>query len=85
MSTARFRCDGRSVISDFANGWALIAAHNTDASQDGTTVVHLCVACRPRRADPVARLEQTGSLYWFIQFSYMGSNWSRAVTRSRQR
>ena len=63
MSTARFRCDACGVISDFPNGWALIEAHNTDASQDGTTVVHLCVACRPRRADLVAWLEQTGSLY----------------------
>ena len=40
MLTARFRCDACSVISDFPNGWALIEAHNTDASPDGTTVVH---------------------------------------------
>ncbi len=30
MSTARFRCDACSVISDFANGSALIEAHTTD-------------------------------------------------------
>jgi hypothetical protein len=47
--------------SDSIKGWTLIEAHSTDGSQDGTTVVHLCVACRPRLANLLAWLERTGS------------------------
>ena len=58
MSATRFRCDACGAVRESIKGWTLIAAHSTDGSQDGTTVVHLCAACRPRLPDLLAWLER---------------------------
>ena len=60
ISTTRFRCDACGVISKSIKDWTLIETHSTDGSQDGTTVAHLCVACRPRLPDLLAWLERSG-------------------------
>jgi hypothetical protein len=72
MSTARFRCDACSVISDFPMAGPS-SRRTTRTHHRMGQPLFILLACRPRRADLVAWLEQTGSLYWFIQFSYMGS------------
>jgi hypothetical protein len=60
ISTTRFRCDACGVISESIKGWTFIEAHSTDGSRDGTTVIHLCVAYRPRLRDLLAWLERGG-------------------------
>ena len=60
ISTTRFRCDACGAISESINDWTLIETHSTDGSRDGTTVAHLCPACRSRLPDLLAWLERSG-------------------------
>ena len=59
ISSTRFRCDACGVISGSIKDWTFIETR-TDGSQGGTTVAHLCVACRPRLPDLLAWLERSG-------------------------
>ena len=62
ISSTRFRCDTCGVISESIKDRTLIEAHSTDGSQDGSAIVHLCVACRPRLRDLLAWLERGGEI-----------------------
>ena len=53
--------DASRVSSGSPEGWTAIETHSTDGSPDGTTIIHLCPACRPMLRDLFAWLERGGA------------------------
>jgi hypothetical protein len=61
ISITHFRCVACGVTSGSPEGWTAIETHSTDGSPDGTTIIHLCPACRPMLRDLFAWLERGGA------------------------